>query len=762
LTSTLRRILERRPLTRIQHRHKEAILTQRAPAKVRESVSAIVLKVEDIFLVVDEAGDAPSDREHALGLFYHDCRFLDEYELFVDGIKPTVLSAAAARGYQTRHDLANPDFDGLPKNTVGIRRERLIRDHTLLEIVTIGNFATAPARFSIEVRFGSRFDDIFMLRGYVTRKPGHRVLEPTVATDRVRLGAEGLDGMRRWTTIAFSPAPERLTKQTATYDLRLAPGTQLVLSIAITPSIEFTGSEDGTRPAGADGVHPRVDLAEVPAASLGGATATTTAVSGWLEEHHRAWLAQWSEVRSSNPLFDVILERSFRDLRMLRTPLLGRHFEAAGIPWFATLFGRDSAIVGLQMLPYGTTIARDTLRLLAHFQASVEDRYRDAEPGKILHELRMGELARAKLVPQSPAYYGSVDATLLFLILLGEYLDWCGDDALARELLPNARAAIDWSVQLADHDGDGFIDYSGEYENGLVNQGWKDSGNAIVNADGSLARPPIAMAEVQAYAYRAWRTAARMLRRLGEDASLADALERHAEALRVRFEERFWSDELDCYVMALQRGGDPCAVASSNAGQVLWGGIASPERAARVARRLLDDDLFSGWGIRTLSAGARAYNPISYHLGSVWPHDNSLILSGLRSYGFDDEASRVFGALLSASEGMRDYRLPELYCGYGRKPDERRPVEYPVACVPQAWSAGALPYALYRMLGLEADGRGGTLRVVRPLLPENVEWIELRRLNVGESSIDLRFRREGDRVAWDGDVTRGTITLEMG
>ena len=741
----VRRIFDVRHLTHAQHWHKQRVLTQRAPAKVRESVSAIVLKVDGIFLLSNQAGDAPSDAEHGLGLFFQDCRFLDEYELFLSGVAPTVLSASASRGYQTRHDLANPDLRGLPKNTIGIRRERLIRDEALLEIVTIGNFGGERAQFDLALRFGSRFDDVFMLRGFVPRKAGHHVLAPVTGTDRVQLRADGLDGVRRTTTIAFAPAPRRLTRESARYRLSLEPGAQAMLSIAITPSLEPYHGGDGARPAGSDGVDPRVDLQRT---------------SAWLEEQDRQWLGQWCEVHSSNALFDAILERGLRDLRLLRTPLDGLHYEAAGVPWFATLFGRDSAIVGLQMLPFGATIARDTLRLLARFQATADDHFRDAEPGKILHELRVGELARAKLVPQSPAYYGSVDATFLFLILLAEYLEWCDHSALARELLPNVRAALAWTMERADHDHDGFIDYTGEYESGLVNQGWKDSGNAIVNADGSLARPPIAVAEVQSYAYRAWRGVAKLLRRLGEDAALADQLERRAEELRVRFEEAFWSNDLGCYVMALQRGGEPCAVVSSNAGQVLWGGIASPERARLVARRMLEEDMFSGWGIRTLSASARAYNPISYHGGSVWPHDNSLILSGFRAYGCDDEAVRVFSALITAASGLRDYRLPELYCGYARKPDERRPVEYPVANVPQAWSAGALPYALYRMLGIEADAAAGALRVVRPLLPQGVEWLELRRIRVAEAMLDLRFRREGDRISWDGDVTRGDLRLE--
>src|SRR5919197_2642381 len=747
MSVTARRAAPKHHVTATQHRHKEQVLTQPTPSKVRESASAIVLKVEDVFLLTAIGGDSPCDIEHGLGLFYADCRFLDEYELTINGQTPTVLSASASRGYETRHDLSNPDLRELPKNTLGIRRQRLVRDRTLLEIVTIRNFGNARARFQIGLRFGSDFEDIFMLRGYVPQKPGHEILPTVVHRDGVQLRSHGLDGAIRTTSISFAPRPDEVKKDNAHYDLELDPQEQTMLTIAIRPTIESAELEH-SRP----GAHPEARAIDIRRAA--------EEASGWLEQQERTWLSQWCEVRSSNALFDAVIERGLRDLRLLRTSYRGYHFEAAGIPWFGTLFGRDSAIVGLQMLMYGTGIARDTLRLLARFQATAEDRYRDAEPGKILHELRVGELARARLVPHSPAYYGTVDATLLFLIVLAEYLDWSGDEALVRDLLPNVRAALAWSLERADHDGDGFLDYSGEYENGLVNQGWKDSGNGIVNADGSLARPPIALAEVQSYAYRAWRACARVLRCLGLDADLADDLDRRAHALRVRFEERFWSDDLGCYVMALQRDGEPCLVASSNAGQVLWGGIASPEHARRIARRLLEDDLFSGWGIRTLSAATRAYNPIGYHLGTVWPQDNAMILAGFRHYGCDEAASRVFDALLAAATGMRDYRKAELYCGYGRKSDERRPVEYPVACSPQAWAAGALPYSLYRMLGLEADAKTKTLRIVRPQLPRNVDWLELRRMRLGDASLELRFQRDGDRVAYDAQVTNGDLRVE--
>src|SRR5438067_10509776 len=377
-------------LTRTQHEHKEKVLTQPAQAKVRESTSAIVLKVDDLFLLADIGGDVPGGAAHGLGLFFEDCRVLDEYELFVNDVRPTVLSTSATRGYETRHDLTNPDLPGLPKDTIGIRRQRLVRSRAVPEIITIRNFGLQRAAFEIAIRFGSRFDDIFMLRGYVPARPGHRVLDPTPRGDRVELRSRGLDGAERVTVLAFTPRPRELSGSVALFDLDLDEDEQFVIAVSITPTIESAELER-TRPAAHPDAHPHAARNAVGEASQ------------WLEEQERSWLAQWCEVRSSNQLFDAVLLRGLRDLRMLQTSLRGLHYEAAGIPWFATLFGRDSAIVGLQMLAFGTSIARDTLRLLARYQAAHEDRFREAEPGKILHELRSGELARAKLVPQSPA-----------------------------------------------------------------------------------------------------------------------------------------------------------------------------------------------------------------------------------------------------------------------------------------------------------------------------------------------------------------------
>ncbi|HYM83125.1 MAG TPA: amylo-alpha-1,6-glucosidase, partial [Candidatus Dormibacteraeota bacterium] len=446
----------------------------------------------------------------------------------------------------------------------------------------------------------------------------------------------------------------------------------------------------------------------------------------------------WStEARSDSYLLDAVLARSLDDLRLLRASIDGLPYYEAGIPWFATLFGRDSIIASLQTLAFDTSVAKGTLRLLASMQGTRSDDWRDEQPGKILHELRIGELARIGAIPHTP-YYGTIDATPLFLVLLERYVAWTGDLDLFRELRDHVDRAVEWLDRWADPDGDGFVDYQSEQGHGLVNQGWKDSGDGIVDGKGRIATPPIALAEVQGYAYAARRGLASLLEAVG-DADGATAQRRAAAGLRDSFERTYWSDDLGTYILARQRDGTPCDVVTSNAGQVLWSGIASDEHARRTAERLMRDDMYGGWGIRTLSADAVAFNPIGYHLGTVWPHDNGIVAEGFRRYGLDRPAERVFTALLETAAGFPHFRLPECFAGYARR-DFGVPVRYPVACHPQAWAAGSIPHLLTSTLGLEPDALAGRLRVVRPALPDFVDSLELKGVTVGSGSADLRFR----------------------
>jgi len=734
---------DRPNLRAAEHRSKEQILTQADPAKIRKSSTAIVLKEGSLVLLTDDGGDVPWELPHGYGLFLNDCRFLDAFELTLDHGDVTVLSGTGARGFETRHRLTNEGWRGtgeaISKNTIGIDRRRVIRAGVVHELQVIRNYCGHSATLHLRFRYRARFEDIFVVKGFVQRPRGRLHAPHVVDEDHVELAYTGVDDIERTTTLVFSPAPDQLAKDHASYDLTLAPGGEAQIAVTITPT------ESRTPSSRRRSAHPQTSPA---------------ALKKWLERSEEIWLSHSATVRGSNPLFDRVFRQALLDLRSLRSRLQGDQYFAAGVPWFVTLFGRDAATAALQTLPYGFHMARQTLRLLARFQATEVDAYRDAAPGKILHEYRAGELAHAGAIPQSPAYYGTVDATPLFLILAAEYVRWSGDLALAREIRPNLEAALAWMAGAADSDGDGYLDYVGRYDNGLINQGWKDSGNAIVNADGSLPDPPIALCEVQAYAYRAWRQSAELLRRLGDEAAAADA-ERRATEMRSRFARDFWDPALDVFLLARQSGGRPVAVVSSNAGQVLWGGIADDAQAVRVAERLMRPDMFSGWGIRTLSSEARAYNPMSYHLGSVWPHDNALILAGFRRYGQDDAAVRVFDAIFDAATHFRHYRLPELFAGYARAESVEEPVHYPVACSPQAWAAGSLPHALWNLLGLQADALDGTLYVHRPRLPSGVDWVELTDVKVGSAHADLRFQRGSDGIVdVKASVNAGTLRIE--
>lgn len=714
-------------------------------------INAIVLKYDDTFLVSNIAGDFNAQAGQGVGLFYRDTRFLSRYELSLGDEPLWALSSEHGGGDWASHSLENSSLEkgtaGEP-HSIAVRRYRTAGDAEVRELLVVSNYAMSAALVCLRLRFEADFVDVFQVRGMAATRPTQK-RGSQAEWAQICLRASGQDERQRSTTLHFDPAPTHLTAACAAFELQLAAAQTVEIEVLIQLRERRPGGDGEARPPDStphaafdprrlkDGVDPRgCELLE-------GATRL-----------------------HSDPRLESLVRRSLLDLSMLRCRLSDDlQYIAAGVPWYVTLFGRDSAICALQLCAYRAEIAGDTVRLLARHQAKAVDRFRDAQPGKILHELRRGQLAHLHLIPQSPAYYGSLDATLLFIILIDAWLAWSGDLAAVRELRPNLQAALDWIERYGDGDGDGYLDYGGgqadgSYEGGLVNQGWKDSGDAIVNADGSLAEPPIALCEMQGYLYRAWRSAARTLRRLGE-ANPAQELERKAAALRERFERDYWSEELGCYVLARQRGGRPAAVISSNAGQVLWSGIASPEHAAAVARRMMQPDMFSGWGVRTLSSKERRYNPLSYHLGSVWPHDNALMCAGLRRYGQDEAALRIFDALCAAASGFRNQRMPELYCGFARSREETHPVPYPVACSPQAWAAGAIPYALTCLLGLAADAPAGVLRILDPCLPPHIGHLRLAGLRVGDATLDLCFERDArGQVQFEATVRSGTLRVE--
>jgi glycogen debranching enzyme len=694
-----------------QGHRKQRVLTRAAPSVTRSISDAVVLKDGDLFFLTEPNGQVPAGPGHGFGLYYHDCRFLNAYALQLAGTAPLVLGSTATAGCDavfelTNEDGAAPRRDDIPKETLGIRWERTLDGTTLRldERFTVRNWSHQAVDVPVEVRFDADFADVFAVRGLLPERQGTRH-PPAWEDDRLVFRYDGADGITRTLRVSFSPGMERRGDRAAGWRCHVPARGSSQLSVRLSLEEAARGSRESVTGKRLAGVR----------------------------------------VASDSELLNRIVARSLSDLDTLRSALGGHEFFAAGVPWFVTLFGRDSLTAALQVLPFDPDTAADTLRLLASYQGTREDSWRDEEPGKILHELRVGEMARTGAIPHSP-YYGTVDATPLFLIVLGRLANWTGDLSLFEELRPNVERALEWMRRYGDVDGDGYIEYRSPPGRALINQGWKDSGDAIVDEDGRIAKPPIALVEVQGYAYAARREIAQLYRRSGDDAT-ADRLEEEARMLRARFNRDFWVERIGCYALALDGGKTPLAVVSSNPGQALWTGIADEDKAGRVVDRLMAKDMFSGWGVRTLAATERGYTPIGYHLGTVWPHDNSLIAAGFRRYGREDAVARIFEGLTSASLGFEHLRLPELFTGFSRAEFDV-PVRYPVACHPQAWAAGATPLLLQVLLGLAPDGFAKRLRLVHPMLPADVDRLEVDGIRLAGGTVALRFERgSGGSVA---------------
>jgi glycogen debranching enzyme len=617
-------------------------------------------------------------------------------------------------------ELTNPDLttstESVPKQTLNVTWKRLIdsRAKSLRDAFCFTNRGVTHIDLPFELRFSAKFEDIFEVRGLHPARIG-KARPPKWRGQSLEWVYDGADRIQRSVRIQFSQTPHRRTPQGATLKLQLRPGEtrEVKLIVSVSQSDEPHPQHSTTRKGG-------------------------TRTEPMMLTKSDEWVQRHTEIESDSDVLNAAMDRSIRDLRVLRTELDGHEFFSAGLPWYAALFGRDSIISAYQMLAYEPSIAAETLRLLARYQGKNERKADEQEPGKILHELRRGELAHLKEIPQTP-YYGSVDSTPLFLILVAAHAHWTGSLELFHELRFNIEFALDWMNSYADISGNGYVGYERRTDQGLGNQGWKDSGDAITNKDGSLAQAPICLVEVQGYVYRAKTEIAKLCAWAG-DSDTARQLQTEALELRKRFHRDFWIDNESFLPLALQKGGRPAAVISSNPGHALWCGIVANARARRIASRMMEDDMFSGWGVRTLSSLERRYNPVGYHLGTVWPHDNSLIVAGLRRYGHDREACRIFDGMLRAAQCFPHYRLPEVLCGFSRG-EFSRPVQYPVACHPQAWASGAIPLMLTELLGLRADALGQLLIVENPVLPESIHSIEVRGLHVGRARADLSFSR---------------------
>ncbi|KJS33343.1 MAG: amylo-alpha-1,6-glucosidase [Desulfatitalea sp. BRH_c12] len=680
------------------------------------------VKHANTFAVFDGTGDisafgASGDQ----GIYHNGTRFLSHYAFLIEAVRPLLLSSDITRdNHLVAVDLTNPDImsDGqikIHRGDIHIFRSKFLWQGHCYEKYRIKNYGITRLDFEVCVTFGCDFADIFEVRGMVRGRRGR--MGTALITDRtIDLPYEGIDGLKRATRIEFSPVPMLLNEQQAVFSISLDVAEEIEIGAIVACILD--SAKDKQPCSGA---------------------------AAYDESSRLLKMARGREcdISTSNDQFNTLLERAISDLRMLLTEEEnGVLYPYAGIPWFCTPFGRDGLITALETLWFNADIARGVLEYLAARQAKSDNVRQDAEPGKILHEIRMGEMTNAGELPFAK-YYGSADATPLFILLAGRYLQRSGDTSFARRLWPHIERALHWIDTYGDRDGDGFVEYMRRTEHGIENQAWKDSNDSVFHQDGMLAQAPIAICEVQGYVYAAKRQAAFMAEHLGY-IDIAGVLRHQAADLKKKFEHHFWDPTLPGYVIALDKDKKPCRVRSSNMGHCLFAGIASSAGARVIAELLMNDVFFSGWGIRTLAQGQARYNPMSYHNGSIWPHDNAMIAEGLARYGFKQETARVLTALCHMSRFTELNRFPELFCGFRQRPNQG-PTLYPVACSPQAWSAASIFSLLQSCLGLTIQAPTARLHFKRPYLPEELDTVTIRNLVVGDGVVDLAaIRHAGD------------------
>ena len=669
-----------------------------------------VLKHDDTFGVFDRSGDIQHAGLGEQGIYHEGTRFLSLLAFRFGNLKPFLLSSTITRdNLLFTINLTNPDLyiNGaivLQRGDLHIFRTKFLYQATCYETLELVNYSLAPIELFFTLQYDADFADIFEVRGIKRRARGRR-LPDEVTADRVVFGYEGLDRVVRHTEIEFAPAPEQLSASRAYFHRVLSPGQHERFSFTYMFKID------------------RKHAGPLPTEAALGAAARSLKAK-----------ADDCKMLTSNQQFNRWLEQSAADLHMMLTESPHGLYPYAGVPWFSTPFGRDGIITAMSFLWLNPRVARGVLKYLAAYQATEVIAERDATPGKILHEVRYGEMAGLEEIPFG-LYYGSTDSTPLFVMLAGAYYERTGDREFIESIWPNIRAALEWIDIYGDIDGDGFVESARLSSRGLVQQGWKDSWDAISHADGSLPEPPIALCEVQAYAFAA-KQAGATLANLLNHTDYARALLDQARALREKFNAAYWCEDLSIFAIALDSKKQPCRVVASNAGHCLFGGIATQEYANRVANRLLSEDCYSGWGVRTLSTREVRYNPMSYHNGSVWPHDNAIFAAGLANYGLKDAVNRIITGLFDASMFFEFHRMPELFCGFGRREGEG-PTLYPAACAPQAWAAAAGFMLMQASLGLHVDATTAQVLFASPMLPPFLNEIRMRNLRVGNASLDL-------------------------
>lgn len=686
----------------------------------------IVINEGTTFMVTDSSGNVP--RGTPLGLFRSDTRYLNLYLLQLDG-KPLIPLSFTRKGYIANISLTNPEIkpngQTIPEGTLHILRTMFISTN-FYEKMFIKNTNGFPARLKLSLSYDTDFRDIFEVKGISLHRKGLRAIIEGDEGKNIILRYEGLDNVIRRTEFYFKPAPE-IFWDTANFELEIAPYETREIDIEVVMTL---------------GGVPVIRQEFVEAKKE-------------IEESYDRWQRGLTQISTDSEVMNNVIETSILDLRSLiintKKDLL---VPAAGIPWYDTIFGRDSLITCFQTLMLNPSLSASTLKFLTLYQGTKVDPWTDEQPGKILHEIREGELANLHHIPHTP-YYGTIDATMLYLILMSEYHKWTGDENVRSDLRSGAEAAVHWIDDYGDIDKDGFVEYIRMSERlGLVNQGWKDSHNSMVFADGQLASPPIALSEVQGYAYDAKRRFAELY----PDNDLARKVLSDSGLLKDKFNEVFWMPEAEYYAEALDKDKRQVNSITSNPCHGFWSGILEEQKANTVAKRIMQQDMFSGWGIRTLSSKEAAYDPQSYHNGSIWPHDNSLILWGLKKYGYTSEANSVITSLIDASKYF-DYRLPELFCGYPRE-DSQAPVIYHSTCSPQAWASGSIILFMQTMLGLYPDAPNNVL-YVKPELPEWLNIVTVKNMVVGGEKISLEFKRMGDKTTFDAIGKTGNIRIEQ-
>ena len=702
--------------------------------------SGVVLKEDQIQLVTDAYGNIPAGNTAGYGLYMLDTRFLSAFELLIEGQNPIYLSHSSDRNFIATFQFVNPPLtlrDGVRvgRQTVSIRRSRFVDGVALYERIGFYNCNQVPLDLEITLTFDSDFADIFAVRNYAPQRRGVRSSVHT-STKRITFTYRGRDNINRRTVIEFDRPPEPKSANTLLFPIHLEPHVPVSLALRMIPQV-------GT-------------ATPLPKVSFDPALES-------LANAYEEWHKDSTAIQTNNEYFDDgMLRQSRLDVRALlefrnTDPGTRVVVPSAGIPWYAVPFGRDSIVTALQTLMYNPSIAEGTLRTLAAYQGVKFDAVTEEEPGKIFHELRRGELANLKQIPHLP-YYGTVDATPLFVVLFVETMRWLGmseaGKVLYADLLPAVLKALSWCDDHGDLDQDGYVEYQQGALGGVRNQGWKDSPDSLQYQDGTSAVLPAALVEVQGYVYHAKDGLSRLTAHRG-DVELSKRLAAEAAALKLRFNRDFWMDDCGFYAQALDGKKQPIASITSNAGHVLWSGIADEDKAELTVRNLGSEDMFSGWGLRTLSASSPNYNPMSYHNGSVWPHDNSLIAVGMRRYGFSEDAAAIVNGVIDAGFRFPNHRLPELFCGFSRdRKFNSSPVAYLVSCSPQAWAAAAPFLFIQTLLGIEP--LSGESLSLDPVSTDLFLRYRVERMHLGDHrvSFDVQHRDGECRIRQlSGDIT---------